>query len=121
LRAKALYQSREYGLSKQVLRRVSQREAVSPVLAEEIALYERRIESALVRVMPPSARQAIRTSETIAELDLSGRDLAALPDSIGQLTGLRLLDLPNNRLSGVPETLGGLTSLQDQSRGQRPL
>jgi hypothetical protein len=46
-------------------------------------------------------------------LDLSGRELVTLPDSIGQLTDLRILDLSDNEFSGLPESIGSLPSLQE--------
>jgi internalin A len=46
------------------------------------------------------------------KLDLSGLQLTALPESLGQLTQLRILDASFNRLTGVPESLGKLQSLR---------
>jgi internalin A len=45
-------------------------------------------------------------------LSLSGRDLTALPEWLGQLTQLQSLDLSNNQLTALPEWLGQLTQLQ---------
>ena len=47
-----------------------------------------------------------------SRLDLSGRQLTALPESLGQLTQLRSLDLFDNQLTALPEWLGQLTQLQ---------
>jgi small GTP-binding protein len=46
------------------------------------------------------------------KLDLSGNQLKALPESLGQLTQLRSLDLSGNELTALPESLGQLTQLQ---------
>jgi GTPase SAR1 family protein len=54
-------------------------------------------------------KHAARTKETV--LNLSGQNLTALPESLGQLTHLTVLDLHNNQLSIVPDSLGQLTNL----------
>lgn len=78
----------------------------------------------------------ITVSETVTELDLSGRGLSGslkaeirllskletldlhdnnftgLPAEIGQLTNLRILDLSNNPLTGLPYELGQLHNLE---------
>lgn len=46
-------------------------------------------------------------------LDLSRLALAAVPDTIGQLTRLTVLWLFGNQLSAVPDSIGQLTSLTD--------
>ncbi|MEI8301230.1 MAG: leucine-rich repeat domain-containing protein, partial [Chlamydiota bacterium] len=48
----------------------------------------------------------------IAELFLYDNQLTALPDSISQLTALRVLTLKNNQLTTLPESIGQLTALQ---------
>ena len=45
------------------------------------------------------------------ELDLSGLDLTALPEAIGNLTALQQLDLGGNQLTALPEAIGNLTAL----------
>ncbi len=45
------------------------------------------------------------------ELYLAGLGLTELPESLGQLTQLRLLRLHENRLKALPESLGNLTQL----------
>jgi internalin A len=45
------------------------------------------------------------------ELNLSGRGLTTLPESIGQLTQLQGLDLNGNQLTALPEAMRNLTSL----------
>ncbi|WP_205632821.1 leucine-rich repeat domain-containing protein [Chlorobaculum limnaeum] len=67
--------------------------------------------------------EALRTGAT--ELDLSriwyakdtwylgdSERLTELPESLGQLTQLRLLNLRENQLTSLPESLGKLTKLQ---------
>ena len=46
-------------------------------------------------------------------LDLSGKKLTELPESIGQLTQLTGLDLSDNQLTTLPESLGQLTQLTE--------
>ncbi|MDA3844143.1 MAG: leucine-rich repeat domain-containing protein [Candidatus Kapabacteria bacterium] len=46
-----------------------------------------------------------------ASLDLRGKNLAVLPDCIGNLTNLTYLRLTNNQLTTLPESIGDLTSL----------
>lgn len=45
-------------------------------------------------------------------LDLSGRNLKILPESIGQLTQLHILNLSDNQLTQLPDRLGQLTQLR---------
>ena len=52
---------------------------------------------------------ASRSGET--KLDLSGNQLTALPESLGQLTQLQSLDLSENQLTALPKSLGQLTQL----------
>jgi internalin A len=50
-----------------------------------------------------------------AKLDLSGRGLTKIPESIGQLIELQYLDLSTNRLATIPESIGRLSQLQTLS------
>lgn len=43
---------------------------------------------------------------------LNNNRLAALPESIGRMAGLRRLDLNNNQLAALPESIGRLTALR---------
>jgi Leucine rich repeat/Immunity protein Imm1 len=54
--------------------------------------------------------EAVRRSGG-SSLDLSGRSLETLPESLGSLTGLTRLILVNNQLSALPAWLGNLTAL----------
>jgi len=56
---------------------------------------------------------SVVSADMIKRLDLSGRSLEALPESIGLLTGLVVLNLAGNRLTGLPDTLAGLTMLNN--------
>src|ERR1044071_9031884 len=47
-----------------------------------------------------------------AKLDLSGRGLTKIPESIGKLTQLQRLYLDNNQLTSLPESLRHLRSLE---------
>src|SRR5215475_14164687 len=51
--------------------------------------------------------------ENATELDLSGLELKAVPESLGQLAQLHTLHLHNNQLTALPESLGQLVQLQD--------
>jgi len=42
------------------------------------------------------------------DLDLSGENLAELPEWLGQLTQLQTLDVRGNKLSALPKSLGNL-------------
>ncbi|MGD1930099.1 MAG: COR domain-containing protein [Leptolyngbyaceae cyanobacterium] len=54
--------------------------------------------------------EALQTRAT--GLDLSDMRLTALPESLGQLTQLRMLNLRNNQLTALPESMGQLTQLR---------
>ncbi len=45
-------------------------------------------------------------------LDLSGLNLVAIPDSVAQLTNLQLLALHNNQITAIPDSLAQLTNLR---------
>jgi internalin A len=55
--------------------------------------------------------QALRTGA--GPLDLSGRRLTELPESIGQLTQLQSFYLHGNQLTALPESVGRLTELKN--------
>ena len=48
----------------------------------------------------------------VTRLDLSGCDLARLPEKIGALTSLEFLNLGDNPLSSLPESFDGLVNLR---------
>jgi internalin A len=50
--------------------------------------------------------------EGVTELDLSGKGITALPESIGQLVNLQILDLSSNQLSSLPDSIKQLVNLQ---------
>lgn len=54
--------------------------------------------------------EAKRTEAT--ELDLSGLELRAVPETVWELTALQKLDLWGNQLTALPERVGELTALQ---------
>ncbi len=57
-------------------------------------------------------RIAAAAQASAAELDLSNLGLTVLPETIGQLTQLRVLNLDNNRLTALPDAIGLLTHLE---------
>lgn len=52
-------------------------------------------------------------AEAVKRLDLSGRSLEALPESIGLLTGLVALNLAGNRLTTLPDSVAQLSMLNN--------
>jgi hypothetical protein len=54
-------------------------------------------------------------------LNLPGNRLTALPESIGELTGLTALNLPGNRLTALPESIGRLRGLTELDAAQNEL
>ena len=67
-------------------------------------------------VIIEQARQNGQTS-----LNLSGRSIEELPESIGQLTNLTSLNLENNKLTNLPESIGQLINLKDLNLVDNPL
>lgn len=59
-----------------------------------------------------NTRGALVESNQVVELGLYNMSLAALPDNIGQLTGLRALWVTNNKLQALPVDFGKLISLK---------
>ena len=52
-----------------------------------------------------------RAATALTDLDLSGNQLTAVPDSIGQLTALPACNLYGNQLTAIPDWTGQLTAL----------
>ncbi|KAJ3217719.1 hypothetical protein HDU67_007415 [Dinochytrium kinnereticum] len=52
------------------------------------------------------------TARTSVSLNLSRRNIEALPDDIGTLRHLEILSLANNKLTSLPSALNGLSSLR---------
>jgi Leucine-rich repeat (LRR) protein len=82
--------------------------------------YEEQIEAARVSgasSLDLSGRMLGTLPESLAgltaltELNLAGNELTVLPDWLGDLTALTRLDLTGNRLTALPESLGNLTAL----------
>src|SRR5271165_917630 len=72
------------------------------------------------------AEEALRRIEEARErgartLDLSDHQLSALPESIGQLSGLQELYLSHNQLSALPESIGRLSGLQELNLSRNQL
>ncbi len=59
--------------------------------------------------------------EGVTSLDLSGKELSALPPEITQLTNLKELFLDNNQLSALPPEITQLTNLKELSLDNNPL
>jgi hypothetical protein len=55
---------------------------------------------------------ALIEKQQVVELGLYKRNLASLPENIGQLTALRVLYIDNNKIENLPDSLGELKSLQ---------
>ena len=71
-------------------------------------------DSDLMRLIPDFPADAVT-------LDLTGNQLASLPESLGALTGLTTLDLGFNQLASLPEWLGALTGLTSLNLGDNKL
>ena len=56
---------------------------------------------------------SIESPQMIKRLDLSGRSLEELPESIGLLSGLTVLNLSNNHLHTLPDSFEKLTMLSN--------
>lgn len=59
--------------------------------------------------VPVAFRSSISADGTL--LNLSGKKLTSLPNSIGDLTSLTTLDLTDNQLTSLPNSIGNLTAL----------
>ena len=62
-----------------------------------------------VSALPPAFFTSLHH---LTHLHLDNNQLAALPETIGQLAGLQELSLDNNQLAALPETIGQLAGLQ---------
>jgi Leucine-rich repeat (LRR) protein len=78
---------------------------IAEQLGEEIGIDSKTMANDIVGGLK------LETGE-ITHLDLSGRNLTALPPEIGLLTGLEELDLRNNKLTELPEEIGNLKRLK---------
>ncbi len=59
-----------------------------------------------------SIKKALRTSETVYFLDLSGQNLQNPPPEISRLTSLRILNLSRNGIKELPDFVFGLPHLE---------
>ena len=57
--------------------------------------------------------ESVATAGMLKRLDLSGRSLEALPESIGLLEGLVVLNLAGNRLTELPDSIAAMTMLNN--------
>ncbi|MDA3946313.1 MAG: GNAT family N-acetyltransferase [Helicobacteraceae bacterium] len=57
--------------------------------------------------------ESVVTAEALKRLDLSGRSLEELPESIGLLSGLVALNLAGNNLKTLPDSLSNLSMLNN--------
>mgnify|MGYP005851570321 CR=1 FL=1 len=57
--------------------------------------------------------ESVVSAQEITRLDLSGKSLKELPESIGILSHLLVLNLSNNRLTTLPDSMKNLTALKN--------
>ncbi len=57
--------------------------------------------------------ESVVAAEALKRLDLSGRSLEELPESIGLLSGLVVLNLAGNKLTSLPESVANLKMLNN--------
>ena len=62
-----------------------------------------------IRAVPYEFRSSI--ADDLTRIDLSNRELTAVPDWVRRFTGLTVLDLSGNRLTLLPEWIGELVAL----------
>jgi Leucine-rich repeat (LRR) protein len=59
--------------------------------------------------------------EQWTELELNGKQLQILPESIGQLTNLRRITLVSDKIESLPKQIGQLTNLEILQVGDNQL
>ena len=113
LLSRAQYRTGALGGAQRAHIKMMNTEAVPPALADEMADHRKRVEVALMEEVPKVVRSSIRTAATTDTLDLSGRDLIGLPDSVGRLTPRKRVDLSRNDLPSLPRGIGRWTEVQE--------
>lgn len=68
-----------------------------------------------------SLPESLRGLTTLTQLDVNVNRLTVLPDWLGNLTGLTSLGLSSNQLAGLPDSLGNLTGLTELMVGGNEL
>nr|WP_235596146.1 leucine-rich repeat domain-containing protein [Leptospira weilii] len=56
--------------------------------------------------------EALKNPKDVRQLDLTAKELTALPKEIGQLRNLQTLNLGSNRLTTIPEEIAQLRNLR---------
>jgi len=113
LLSKAQYRTGALGGAQRAHIKMMKTGAVPPALAAEMAKHRQRVETALMGKMPRAVRASIRTAAAMDTLDLSGRNLFGLPDSVGRLTPRQRVDLSGNDLPSLPESIGQWTEVRE--------
>jgi hypothetical protein len=113
LLSKAQYRVGELGGAQRAHIKMTKTGAVPAGLADEMADHRKRVEAALMEALPGAVRSSIRTAATMDTLDLSGRGLIGLPDSIGRLSPRKRVDLSYNDLPSLPKGIGRWTKVQE--------
>jgi Leucine-rich repeat (LRR) protein len=80
-------------------------------------LFDLRLENNRISSLPETIGQL----SSLRVLKLSNNRLTRLPESIGELTTLKYLSLRENQLTGLPESIGGLTKLEALVLGKNSL
>lgn len=60
-----------------------------------------------------SLEEANKEADKVVKLDLSGQNLAAIPQEIFQMKNLQFLDLSKNKIAEVPDEIQNLPQLQE--------
>ena len=90
-------------------------EATTPETTAGTEITDKETDKDLLRLIKQAAK------EDTTSLDLSNRQLVALPPEIGQLQNLQSLDLRGNRLTALPPEIGQLQDLQRLDLSDNPL
>ena len=113
LLSKAQYRVGELGGAQRAHIKMTKTGAVPAGLVDEMADHRQRVETALMKEVPKAVRSSIRRAVAMDTLDLSGRGLIGLPDSVGRLMPRQRVDLSGNDLPSLPKGIGQWTKVQE--------
>ncbi len=94
-------------------------EITDTINAQILALFKPKTESTITEnelveaKIYTSLEEASKEADKVLKLDLSGQNLAAIPQEVFQMKRLQFLDLSKNKIAEIPDEIQNLSQLQE--------